>query len=101
MYIIFIYIYIFFSYSCLISAPLISIFYILLVVFYNMANFVNQQDFNEMLIWVTAIIMLRKPERDLAYGDEAFWHFIETVLTGKNEHKACIHFLKSEAALLA
>ena len=45
--------------------------------------------------------MLRKPERDIAYGDEASWHFIETVLTGKNNRKACIHFLKSEAAQLA
>ena len=66
-----------------------------------MSNFVSQQDFNEMLIWETAIIMLRKPERDMAYGDEASWHFIETVLTGENDRKACIHFLKSEAAHLA
>ena len=66
-----------------------------------MSSFVNQQDFNEMLIWETAIIMLRKPERDMAYGDEASWHFIETVLTGENDRKACIHFLKSEAAHLA
>ena len=66
-----------------------------------MSSFVNQQDFNEMLIWETAIIMLRKPERDMPYGDEASWHFIETVLTGENDRKACIHFLKSEAAHLA
>ena len=66
-----------------------------------MANFVNHHDFNEMLVQETAIIMLRKPEPDLAYGDEASWHFIETVLTGKNDKKACIHFLKSEAAPLA
>ena len=66
-----------------------------------MSSFVSQQDFNEMLIWETAIIMLRKPERDMAYGDEASWHFIETVLTGENDRKACIHFLKSEAAHLA
>ena len=66
-----------------------------------MANFVNQHDFNEILIWETAIIMLRKPERDMVYGDEASWHFIKTVLTGKNDRKACIHFLKSEAAPLA
>ena len=45
--------------------------------------------------------MLRKPERDLTYGNEASWHFNETVLTGKNDRKACIHFLKSEAAPLA
>ena len=66
-----------------------------------MSSFVSQQDFNEMLIRETAIIMLRKPERDMAYGDEASWHFIETVLTGENDRKACIHFLKSEAAHLA
>ena len=66
-----------------------------------MSSFVSQQDFNEMLIWETAIIMLRKPERDMAYGDEASWHFIETVLTGENDRKACIHFLKSESAHLA
>ena len=36
-----------------------------------MANFVNQHDFNEMLIWETAIILLKKPERDMAHGDEA------------------------------
>ena len=66
-----------------------------------MANLVKQHDFNEMLVWETAIIMLKKPECDLAYGDEASWHFIKTVLTGKNDRKACIHFLKSEAAPLA
>ena len=66
-----------------------------------MVNFVNQHDFNEVLIWGTAIIMLRKPEHDMAYGDEASWHFIEMVLTGENNRKACIHFLKSEAAHLA
>ena len=66
-----------------------------------MSNFVSQQDFNEMMIWETAIIMLRKPERDMAYGDEASWHFIKMVLTGENDHKACIHFLKSEVAHLA
>ena len=32
-----------------------------------MANFVNQHNFNEMLVWETTIIMLKKPERDLAY----------------------------------
>lgn len=36
-----------------------------------------------MLVQVTAIIMLRKPDRDMAFGDEASWHFIETVLTVK------------------
>ena len=66
-----------------------------------MANFVNQHDLNEVLIWETVIIMLRKPERDLAYGDEASWHFIETVLTGGNDCKSCIHFLKSKVAPLA
>ena len=66
-----------------------------------MANFVNEHDFNKMLIWETAIIMLRKPECDIAYEDKAYWHFIETILTGKNDRKACIHFLKSKAAPLA
>ena len=37
----------------------------------------------------------------MAYTDEASQHFIETVLTGKNDHKACMHILKSEAAPLA
>ena len=65
-----------------------------------MSSFVSQQDFNEMLIWETAIIMLRKPERDMSYRDEASWHFIATVLTGKNDRKACIHFLKVKLRLL-
>ena len=45
--------------------------------------------------------MLRKPKHDMAYGDEASWHFIVKVLMGENNRKACIHFLKSEAAHLA
>ena len=66
-----------------------------------MANFVNQHDLCEIFIWETAIIMLRKTEQDLAYGDEASWHFIKIVLSGEKNRKACIHFLKSEAASLA
>ena len=44
--------------------------------------------------------MLRKPEHDMAYGDEASCHFIETVLTGKNDFKACITFSKVKLRLL-
>ena len=63
-----------------------------------MANSVNQHDFYEVLILETATIMLRKPERDMAYRDEKSWHFIEMVLNSKNDCKACIQFLKKEAA---
>ena len=54
-----------------------------------------------MLAQETAIIMLRKPECDMAFGDKASWHSIETVLTCKNDRKVCMHFLKSKAAPLA
>ena len=46
-------------------------------------------------------MMLRKPGCYMAFGDETSLHFIETVLTSKNDRNACRHFLKSEAAALA
>ena len=65
-----------------------------------MTNFVNQHDFNELLIWKTTIIMPRKTEQNMAYGDEASWHFIETVFTGENKWKACILISKLKLPLL-
>ena len=39
--------------------------------------------------------MLKKFECDMAYGDEASWHFIKMVLTGENDQKSCITFSKA------
>ena len=45
--------------------------------------------------------MHKKSEHDFFYEDETSWHFYKHVLNGENDCKACIHFIKSEAALLA
>ena len=44
--------------------------------------------------------MLKKPERNLLMGI-SFLTFFKMVLTGENDWKACIKFIKGEAALLA
>ena len=57
---------------------------------------VSQSELTERVIVETAIIMLSSSERDLTYGNEASWMYIETHLGGENDRKACLHVLKQE-----
>ena len=61
---------------------------------------VSQSELTERVIVETAIIMLSSSERDLTYGNEASWTYIETHLGGENDRKACLHVLKQEARAL-
>lgn len=77
-----------------------SYFLNLTLINYIMADFVIQHDFNEMLIWETPVIMLRKTEPNMAYGDKASWHFIETVFTRKLTTKLKYTFSKVKLRIL-
>ena len=62
-----------------------------------MPNHMSQSELTERVIVETAIIMLSSNERDLTYGNEVSWTYIETHLGGENDRKACLHVLKQEA----
>ena len=61
---------------------------------------VSQSELTERAIVETAIIMLSSNKRDLTYGNEASWTYIETHLGGENNRKACLYVLKQEARAL-